>query len=39
VFLPAAFAERIRRFDVVRDPDQSVAAASDHLPVLAELEL
>lgn len=39
VFLPAAFAERIRRCDVVRDPEQSVAAASDHLPVLAELEL
>jgi exodeoxyribonuclease-3 len=39
VFLPAAFAERIRGFDVVRDPEQSVAAASDHLPVLAELEL
>jgi endonuclease/exonuclease/phosphatase family metal-dependent hydrolase len=35
VFVPAAFADRISAIDVVRDP--GAAAASDHLPVVADL--
>lgn len=38
VFLPATFADRIRDFRVVNDPAPAVSAASDHLPVLAEIE-
>ena len=38
VFLPATFADRIRDFRVVNDPAQALSAASDHLPVLAEIE-
>jgi exodeoxyribonuclease III len=37
VFVPARFADRISAIDVVRDP--RAAAASDHLPVVADLVL
>jgi endonuclease/exonuclease/phosphatase family metal-dependent hydrolase len=37
VFLPLAFATRLSACDVFRHP--AAAAASDHLPVLAELDV
>jgi exodeoxyribonuclease III len=37
VFVPAAFADRVRSCEVVSHPD--VAAASDHLPVFADFNI
>lgn len=37
VFVPAAFAARLQACDVVADPPQA-AAASDHLPLFADLD-
>jgi endonuclease/exonuclease/phosphatase family metal-dependent hydrolase len=37
VFLPAPLAPRLRACEIVKTPDTS--AASDHLPLLAELDL
>ena len=39
VFVPAAFASRLVSCEVVTEPAAVVKAASDHLPLLAEVEL
>ncbi|MEO8435637.1 MAG: endonuclease/exonuclease/phosphatase family protein [Pyrinomonadaceae bacterium] len=39
VFVPAAFAKRVLSCEVVTEPAAVVKAASDHLPLLAEVEL
>jgi len=36
-FVPAAYADRVAACDVVRHPD--IAAASDHRPVVLDLEV
>jgi exodeoxyribonuclease-3 len=38
LFLPARFADRLQACEVIRDPD-IVTRASDHLPLLARLEI
>jgi exodeoxyribonuclease III len=39
VFLPSSFADRIKDSRVVGDPAAAVASASDHHPLLAEIEI
>jgi exodeoxyribonuclease-3 len=38
IFLPAAFAQRLKSCRVIKDPPE-VASASDHFPLLAHLEI
>jgi endonuclease/exonuclease/phosphatase family metal-dependent hydrolase len=38
VFTPARYAERIRSCEVIREPNETIRAASDHMPLLVEVE-
>ena len=38
-FVPKVFADRILKCEVVTEPEAVMKAASDHLPLLAEVEL
>ena len=39
VFVPGAFAERLVKCEVITEPTERIQAASDHCPLVAELQL